>query len=107
MQSKLLILQLKSTEVTTEHQKWSKICKNQHKTTYSTPHKNAKLQHKMDLRQNSVCSEQNIYPRPKKNLHKHCLRHLESLYHTTEELYHIIKKLSYIIKELYHTTAEL
>ena len=66
MQSKLLGLLLKATELTNEHQNQPKSFKKQHNKTYFSPHKKAKLQHKINLRQDSVCSDQNIYPNPDK-----------------------------------------
>ena len=65
MQSKLLRLLQKATKGTTEHQKWPKIGKISLINLFFTT-KIAKLQSQMDLRQNSVCSDQNIYPSPDK-----------------------------------------
>ena len=52
----MLRLLLKGTKVTTEHQRWPKIGKNSIIKPICHP-KNAKLQHKRDLQQKSVCSD--------------------------------------------------
>ena len=60
MQSKFKRLLLKATIGFTEHQKWPNTGKNGIISPIFTT-KYAKLRHKMDLQQSSVCSEQNIY----------------------------------------------
>ena len=66
MQSTLLRLLLKATNVATEHPNCLKLAKNSIIKPIFHNNKNTKLQLKMDLQQSSICSDQNINPSPDK-----------------------------------------
>ena len=70
-----------------------------HNKTYFPPHKKAKFKHKMDLGQNSINSEQIIYPSPdifaqalvalhvtfRKSARDYCSFHIPCLFQSLEE----------------------